>query len=192
MVVRLGRSSEQLWLDPESNLSQESSEPASSQGVRVGVRVKGWFRTAAILNTWAQRRWFGKGLKGELFSLGFWARIFSATTLVLPWVFLFSFSRIIFDLISQPRVTWGSLNRNPDPHVIIPRFPIRIGFESHVTGRDKISSYPRASRSQCSGQIWFGLGTQTLEKPSEWRQSSISLGPGLWARLHKYWASPNH
>ena len=27
--------------DPESNLSQESSEPASPQGVRVGARVKG-------------------------------------------------------------------------------------------------------------------------------------------------------
>ena len=76
--------------------------------------------------------------------------------------------------------------------MIIPRFPIRIGFESHVSGRDKISSYPRASRSQCSGQNHFGLGAQTLEKPSEWRQSSISLGPGLWARLHKYWAGPNN
>ena len=55
-----------------------------------------------------------------------------------------------------------------------------------------ISSYPRASRSQCSGQILFGLGAQTLEKPSEWRQASIPFGPGLWARLHKYWASPNN
>ena len=62
----------------------------------------------------------------------------------------------------------------------------------HKTWKDKISSYPRASRSQCSGQNTFGLGAQTLEKPSDWRQSSIPLGPGWWARLHKYWAGPNN
>ena len=175
-----------------STLSQEPSEPASPQGVRVGARVKDWFVSAAILNTWAQRGWFGKGFGRTIlsdFSSRFRAREFRLQHFVLPCDLFFTY---FFMMCWPANVVWGSLNRNPEPFVMIPRFPIRIGFESHEMGRDKISSYPRASRSQCSGQISFGLGTKTLEKPSESHQSSNSLGPSYRARLHKYWAGPNN
>ena len=124
-----------------------------------------------------------KGLR-ENSSLSVFGLGFSRLQLLFCCVISFSF-HVMFSWMA------GHVVGFPLIGIPIPRFPIRIGFESHVSGRDKISSYPRASRSQCSGQNWFGLGAQTLEKPSEWRQSSIPLGPGLWARLHKYWASPD-
>ena len=55
-----------------------------------------------------------KGIMGELFSLGFWARIFSATTLVLPCDFFF-FSRNV--LLNGRPCCRVSFNRNPDPTI---------------------------------------------------------------------------
>ena len=69
-------------------------------------------------------------VSGRTFLSLFLSRFVSAFSLSKIRIFLLS--RVI-ELAGHARV--GSLNRNRKPFVVIPRFPIRIGFESHETGR---------------------------------------------------------
>ena len=118
--------------------SQEPSEPVSPQGVRVGARVLGLFRTDAILNTWAHRGWIRNQISGELFSRFFFLFSlsdfgeFSATRFLFAVGFLCS--RMAGHCLGI------SIYRNPEPYHNYPIIVIRIGFD--FQGGDKILFYP--------------------------------------------------